>query len=335
MKNRVKWVDLVKYICIMFVMLSHLECCTLNMRKFFSPFFLSGFFFVSGYVYRDGESFKEHIIKKFKGLFIPWFLFSNINILLSSFITLKGDRNIIREILINLLQIRGYGDGIWFVAALFMAFIPFYFFVKIQDIKISTTLSFILALLSSIYAEFYPKDILPWGSHALPWHLEYVFIAMFWMILGYYYKQQFEQAIGGFEKKYFTLLILLLYMIIVFIPLQVKIPFLTIMFTYIKSLLGIVLIVLLSKHIKSNRYFAYVGANTLIYFALHGKLYAVLEWLLSTRLSSLYNKCLNNPYYSSLLAIILTLLMSAILIVPAYCINRWLPWIVGREKRKN
>ena len=333
MKNRIKWVDLVKYICIMFVMLSHLESCTLTMRKFFSPFFLSGFFFVSGYVYRDGLTFKEHVKKKFKGLFIPWFIFSNINILLSSIITLKGDRNIKSEIIINLMQIRGYGDGIWFVAALFMAFIPFYFFVKISDIKISISLSFILSLLSSIYAEYFPKDILPWKSHALPWHLEYIFIAMFWMILGYYYKQQFEQLIGEFKQTYFTLFILFIYLIIVFVPLQVSLPAFMIMLSYIKSLLGIVLIVSLSKHIKPNKYFSYVGANTLIYFALHGKLYAVIEWLLSKQVRPLYVKCLSNSYYSSLMAIFLTLLMSVILIVPTYCINRWLTWIVGREKR--
>lgn len=51
--QRIDYVDTVKYICIMFVILSHLAANTNLMWAFYSPFFLSAFFFVSGYVYKQ------------------------------------------------------------------------------------------------------------------------------------------------------------------------------------------------------------------------------------------------------------------------------------------
>lgn len=188
MVKRIEWVDVGKFFCIMFVMLSHLESNTELLNRFYAPFFLNGFFFLAGYVYKPSNSFGDLLKKKVKGLLLPWFIFSHFNILLSGIISLKGDRNTLEELKWNLLQIRGLGDGIWFVAALFVAFIPFYFVIRWNKPIYACILSFILALVSSIYRAYMNPDLLPWGTNALPWHLEYIFFAMFWMVLGYYFK---------------------------------------------------------------------------------------------------------------------------------------------------
>lgn len=133
---RVIWVDRVKYICIVMVMLSHLETCTRAWSAFYSPFFLSSFFFVSGYVYKRKENFTGFLYKKIYQLFIPWLVFSVLDILLSQFISFNNHAGLLEELKWNFLQIRGMGDGIWFVAALFVAFIPFYFFIKLYEEKI-------------------------------------------------------------------------------------------------------------------------------------------------------------------------------------------------------
>ena len=90
MNKRIEWVDIGKYICIMFVMLAHLECKTELLSIVYKPFVLTVFFFLSGYVYKQPTSFKEHIIKKIKGLLVPWFVFSNFNLILSSIISLTS-----------------------------------------------------------------------------------------------------------------------------------------------------------------------------------------------------------------------------------------------------
>ena len=128
--KRIEWVDIVKYVCIIMVMLSHLETRTDIWRAFYTPFFLSAFFFSAGYVYKPKSSFKDFLYKKFRQLFIPWLVFSVFDIVLSQIITFNEHDGLLEELKWNFLQIRGQGDQIWFVAALFVAFMPFYFFIK-------------------------------------------------------------------------------------------------------------------------------------------------------------------------------------------------------------
>ncbi len=135
-EKRIIWVDVVKYICILMVMLSHLEVKTALWQVFYSPFFLSAFLFVSGYVYiPEKKGFKKFLYKKFRQLFIPWLIFSLFNIFLSQILSFNAHRELFTELMWNFLQIRGQGDGVWFVAALFVAFIPFYFFINWYESK--------------------------------------------------------------------------------------------------------------------------------------------------------------------------------------------------------
>lgn len=334
MTKRIEWVDFGKYICIMFVMLSHLESGTKVLRTFYSPFFLTVFFFLAGYVYKQPSSFKELFIKKTKGLFVPWLILSNITIGMSAFMTLKSDHNLLHDLLWNALQIRPLGDVMWFVPALYVAFMPFYFVIKIDNRRKAVTLALLLSVISNIYNVLMPKDILPWGNASLPWHLEYIFVAMFWMVLGYYYKNEYENLLKKFDTWSVLIAVIVIYMILIYGPAaQIDNIAFTIIYSYIKSIVGILMVIMISKKLRTSRYVAYVGANTIIFFAFHGKVYAVLEHLLRTKAAGFYSTCLNNVLYSSLLAIIITILLSFILIIPAYCINRWFPWVVGRSRK--
>lgn len=129
-KERIVWIDVVKYFCILMVMLSHLEAKTDVWQAFYTPFFLTAFFFVSGYVYKSKDNFKRFLYKKFRQLFIPWLVFSVFDILMSQIVSFNRHESLSTELIWNFIQIRGQGDGVWFVAALFMAFIPFYFFIN-------------------------------------------------------------------------------------------------------------------------------------------------------------------------------------------------------------
>lgn len=134
-KQRIVWLDVVKYICIIMVMLSHLEADTDLWYVFYSPFFLSAFFFAAGYVYKPKDNFRGFLYKKFRQLFIPWLVFSLFDILLSQIISFNQHESLLTELKWNFLQIRGLGDEIWFVAALFVAFIPFYLFIHWYESK--------------------------------------------------------------------------------------------------------------------------------------------------------------------------------------------------------
>lgn len=103
--------------------------------RFTHHFFLSAFFFAAGYVYKPNSSFGAFLDKKIQQLFVPWLVFSVFDIFLSQIITFNEHDNLLEELKWNFLQIRGQGDQIWFVAALFVTFIPFYFFVRFYESK--------------------------------------------------------------------------------------------------------------------------------------------------------------------------------------------------------
>ena len=124
--KRIAWVDIAKYICIMAVMLEHLESTTDVLGCFFSPFFVLCFFAVAGYTHKAGQPFGAFMVKKLRTLFVPWLIFSVFDIALSQLVSFSDHGSFWTELGWNLLQIRGHGDQIWFVAALFMAFIPFW-----------------------------------------------------------------------------------------------------------------------------------------------------------------------------------------------------------------
>ena len=349
--KRIEWVDIVKYVCIIMVMLSHLESRTDIWSAFYSPFFLTAFFFTAGYVYKPKGNFKEFLYSKFRQLFAPWFIFSVFDILLSQVLSFNAHESLVEELKWNFLQIRGQGDQIWFVAALFVTFIPFYFFIRKYEtisekvigggyskkclIAIATAWS--LSFISILYTWLVPAEVFPWNSTALPWHIEYMFQAMFYMVLGFMFRHNFEGMLDRHNTLLVRIVATTLYSLIAFIPFFAKIEMpmlIDVIYQYMASFVGIFTLIMIAKKVRSNKYVNYVGQNTLIYFALHGKVYSVIQTVLKKFATGFYTAVLNNTAVSSIFCLALSLVLSVILIMPAYIINRWLPFVVGRKREK-
>lgn len=328
--KRIDWVDTGKFFCIMLVMMSHLESGTEAIRLFYFPFFLPMFFFLSGYVYRQPESFRQHLGKKARGLLVPWLVFSVGNILLTLVTPFVDKSDVPRRLLMNFLQIRGLDDEVWFVTALFMCFLPFYFFARRDRLWLRLPAAWGLSLASLLYGWYGP--VMPWGTRALPWHLQLVFPYMLWMLLGYWFRQYgekwFDRLFGGWKG----LILWGLYFAAVYGPWVENTLFQVIFWQYVRGGLGIACMVALSKAVKTNRYIRFVGANTLTYFALHGRVYALVELVLKKLAGGFYDWCLGSAPASNLLAAGITVIVSLVLVVPAEIINKWLPWMLGRRK---
>lgn len=329
LKQRIEWVDVGKYVCIMFVMMSHLESGSEYAEAFYTPFFLAVFFFLSGYVYRQPASFRVHLAKKARGLLVPWFLFSSGSLLLSRFANYNPNVDYLARLGRNLLQIRGMGDEIWFVTALFMAYIPFYFFIRWNRPGKALGLMAALCGLSLLYCRYMPA--LPWGSNALPWHLEFVFQAGLWMLLGYDFRHYWEKAFDRWNTPVNRAGLWMVYLLLVFGPSEQWLAHLR-EIPCLLSLLGIFAVTSLCKVVKSNRYMRFVGANTLTYFALHGWVYASVELALKTLAGGFYQSCLERTWSSDLLAVAITVTVSVLLMIPAAIINRWFPWVLGKKR---
>lgn len=326
-KQRIQWVDMGKYICIMFVMMSHLESGSARLTKFYTPFFLAVFFFLSGYVYRQPESFRELLVKKARGLLVPWILFSTFSLLLSRVANYDPSVKYLARFGWNLAQIRGMGDEIWFVTALFMAFLPFYFFAKWDRPGWAMALMAALCGLSMAYDRHMPA--LPWGSNKLPWHLEFIFQAGFWMLLGYDFKLYGEEIFDRLNTARNRIFLWAAYLLVVYGPVDWlrEIP-------QLLHVLGILAVVSVCKVMKSNRYIRFVGANTLTYFALHGWVYAAVQLAVKKCAGGYYEIWLTHDLSSDLVAIGITLVVSVLLMIPAAVINKWFPWVLGKKRVK-
>lgn len=340
--KRIQWLDIAKYFFIMFVIYSHLETAVDELSCLIVPIMLPGFLFASGYTHRSGQDFKSFFYKKFRTLFIPWLILSIFDITLSQLASF-GEHNYLYELSWNLLQIRGKHDQLWFVAALFTAYFPFYFFIEWYKKKSSqgnhrTTLFFIIALAffgcGIAYSTHMPPSLLPWDSNSLPWHLDYAFRAVFFMACGYFFREKFEPRFDAFSPVLRTIFLWALHAIIVYAPYFCIIPdgIFSLLANLVTPLLGIFSIVSLSKLIPENQYLLYVGQNTLLYFAFHGKAYGVIEGICRRFLSEPYYAILSEKATSIIFAVLLSLAVSYILILPCYIVNRWFPFILGKKK---
>lgn len=86
--------------------------------------------------------------------------------------------------------------------------------------------------------------------------------------------------------------------------------------------------VYLSKHVLQNsRFLLFVGANTLFYFAFHGKVYSLLQTIIHKVLPAVMS---SPEYQQTVIALCIVLLDAAILIIPAMLVNKYCPWLLGK-----
>ncbi len=181
-----------------------------------------------------------------------------------------------------------------------------------------------------------PADILPWNSSALPWHIEYMFQAMFYMILGYIFKKKLENILDKYINWKTIAIVVMIYLLIVYIPYAIEMTLpvpVDILYNYISAIVGITAVVMVSKMLPSNNYVNYIGQNTLICFALHGKIYSVIQTILKKIVGTQYMAIQDNIIISSFFALLFALFLPVIIMVPIYIINRYFPFIIGRKTK--
>ncbi len=343
MKKRIEWIDIAKFIGIFFVMLSHFESCPSFLRAFFTPFYLAIFFFCSGYTYRHKEGFSAFFRKKVRQLVLPWFIYSNLNIILSNILSFKEHRSTFQtELFRNLLQIRYFDERLWFIPALFTAYLVFYFVIgryeKKQDTGKLLLLCAALAFLRKIYKEFMNPELLPWKLINLPWHVDYIPTALLFMVLGYLFKQgwekRFDEKISGGKK----ILVVVLYLAIVY-PVyfgDMTFPwFIDFFYDNARHFSALAMIIMIAKMIPAYKLLLYIGSNTLIYFCLHNKAITASEVVCKRFLSGLYRTIEGSPFFSAVFCFVMTGIIALLLMIPAEFINRYLPWTIGKNKRND
>lgn len=75
--SRIDWIDQARGILFLCVILFHSKLSPDIIGYLYKPVFLTGFFFLSGYLYKD-KPVKDKLMSIFNGLFAPFVLYSII-----------------------------------------------------------------------------------------------------------------------------------------------------------------------------------------------------------------------------------------------------------------
>lgn len=356
-KERIFWLDNLKFIGLFFVVIVHTGRLDSNFDQFIFSFFMPLFFFISGLLAKDyikNEPFSSFMKIKIAVRIIPYFAFNFISYIFWFFILSKINANAVNGTPFGLQQFIGifYGVGsddwlkhnisLWFLTCLFMTELLFSLYIKIAKSKqilivilfISSIIGYFYFMLSQSYVyhlSFYNYPI----QYRLPWNLDLALTAVVFYGIGYLTKNYIlTNNSTKFYRWYFVSFSLAIYLI--FSQLNEKVNFINgkygnYFYFYLASLGGIFFWIYIARMIPSNIIIKSVSQNSLVIFALHLLIFPLITgfgiYVLNLPRDLLTEK-------SIIIALLYTLITMIILIPLGILMTKFTPIIVGHSKVK-
>lgn len=317
---RVHWIDIARGLGIILVLYGHLFVST-QYNYFIFAFHMPLFFFISGLVFkRTTNSFKSIVIKYFKQLLIPYYLFAAFTYAFTLISQTAGDVSFggIAYQLYGILYgngnngMLGYNVVLWFLPCLFATKLIFALLTKrvTQTKKLIFVLSFcsLIGYVTSVY--------LPWLK--LPFNFEIALTGLTFFGAGYLLQSN-KQLFQTFAKQkpllattamFFTILIATLHYQITGAKIDLRVNQLGNFFLfYLGAFGGIIGWITISRILAKNALLEYIGRHSMGIFAWHN----VISTDLHNTVNSLFAQDLLNNVKYWLPTIYAILLMSIIL----------------------
>ncbi len=324
MQTRLHWVDVSRGIAFLMVIYSHLEYRNDFLMHFFTPVFLTTFFFVSGYLFKENAGFKSVFEQRTRTLLLPLLILGMIMITLSQIVTFNEPEPFLHKVKGLLYQTEGGNSVLWFVAALYVHSLLFYWLMHwSKTVKRLLAVSLLLFVANVAYSIWL-------GAPRMPWHVTSAGFGCFYMGMGKVYKQYERQIDAVVSKKVLSFVLVSYILVLCFYDVPISYGGSRYV---IDSLLltsaGLLICVYVSKLVlHSNRLLLFTGANTLFYFAFHGKVYSFLQTVTARCLTA---SGIGHTFISDFgLGILITFADALILIPFAMLVNKYVPQILGK-----
>lgn len=304
------------------VIYSHLEYCNDSVMRYFTPVFLTTFFFVSGYLFKENCSFGKVFEQRTRTLLLPLLALGMIMILMGQVLTFHNETSFADSVKGLLFQ---YDKNrlLWFVAALYVYSVIFYW---VERFSKNATGLLVVSVALFVLNWGYSRLQLP----ALPWYIHSSGYACFYMGLGKWYKEKEAVVNRYLDNKWVVMAAFAIYVLLITL-FDLHISFFgseLLIDALVVTVLGLIVMLYVSKHILHNsRFLLFVGANTLFYFAFHGKVYSLLQTVCHKLLSG---DLLAVVGVQDALAFAIVFLDALILILPAIFVNRYCPFLLGK-----
>lgn len=202
-------INLLKALAILIVVSGHLEFSLIPMFPPYS-FQVMVFFFIAGMLYKEKYTFIEYFKKRFKSLMVPYFLYAGFYLILTLALAPVTGKfwgmpvTFKNELLMPFLTGHQIDliSPLWFVPSLFITLLIYKLlsYIKCPD-NVRLALYLILSLLS-IQMQDYASNL------NVLWLLRSAF-SMFFIHLGYVYKNKIEGKYNIFSWKIFSAVIIL------------------------------------------------------------------------------------------------------------------------------
>lgn len=209
--NRICWLDALKGILCLCIILSHSFPLKIY-RLLFTPFFLTMFFFVSGFLFFDKDEFGLFLLKKWRHLIRPFLILGMMRVIIIS--RIEGG-SLVQSTIKFLLQINCYGDEMWFLSCLFISSNMFYGILSLRK-KVGDKYKDVFLLGSSFVITTLGLLDICVLKIKLIWEVEIACMMTFYMALGYFYKKHQNIAEKNIEKSVWILVLAVLYLFSVF-----------------------------------------------------------------------------------------------------------------------
>ncbi|TSB47219.1 acyltransferase family protein [Alkalicoccobacillus porphyridii] len=174
MSDRVKWIDAAKGIGIILVVMSHAPIHD-SIKNFLFAFHMPMFFYLSGIVYKTSSlPTSTFILKKARGLLLPYFIFSFITYIVWFFVTrhfpfTSGDQ------VDPIVPFSGifistpvdyqltYNPAIWFLTCLFVVEVLFYLYQRLSKGRWLPILLIGCGFIGYLSSIIISSNVLPWS----------------------------------------------------------------------------------------------------------------------------------------------------------------------------
>jgi acyltransferase len=333
--RRVEWIDASKGIGIFLVIIGHTMIDS-GLRGEIYAFHMPLFFLISGFLFsiKKYSKFQEFLAAKAKSLLIPYLSFAFISLLLLRILLHQSIDfgHFFKELVLSRRNSIYFDDPLWFLTSLFTMEIIFYFLVKF----IKNHFAIMIIVIGTSFIAVSRLDALP-GGNILPWSFDQTLYFIFYFGIGYVIKQ--SGLLKNNLKTSSPLIIgSIIYLILLIFPgiytnavefLNNKMFFPSSLTNYLITVLwavfAISFVTYLSQYLSVSRLITFIGRNSLILLALHISLGFNLFNLVAV--GHLHLK-IANP---NLLGLAFTLGTIAMLIPVSMVINKYFPFILGKN----
>lgn len=340
--ERKDWIDWARGMLMFLVFVYHSEVYYGDGHSWswtFAPFFLTGFFFISGYLFcKDINAVS--LVKKcksvIKGILIPY-LFFTVLFILPKALFYKADIN---QLAIDVVMFRAS----WFVVVigLFQLIYALALYKNPSNIKllIVTIIMFVTGYLSVFFYEDLPLWISnsawlqsPMLPNRFPFCLNIALVMCPFFYLGIVYRQiegRIKIPLGGLVAM------IAAYIIVMIVDKQyirsnitVAIhEYVNLSLVFLYGLLGTMVVIEISKRIYKFKFINYIGKHSILFYFLNG---IVLQFVTKIANVIINNTAINRGGYQNV--ILIAAIACAITFPVVWLISRYIPFLEGGKAK--